>query len=327
MSLNFDGAAGLGGSGDMTTALQTPVALVVFNRPDTTRRVFAAVREARPVKLLLIADGPRLDRPGEAELCDEVRGIVTAVDWPCEVHTNFSGPNLGCHPRVISGYDWVFSLVEEAILLEDDTLPDPTFFRFCQEMLERFRGDSRIAAVTGTNYVQDESSTIRDSYLFCIFGSLWGWATWRERWQEYDRHMEHWADLRETQALSRIFDDARTARWWTEIFDRAKEQGNRAAWDYLWQYTNLFRHRLTIVPNVNLVQNLGFGAQATHTKNENKRLMPAMRQMQFPLRHPAAVIWDRRFDREFQALKYPTPAVRISNKVNRTLASIRGEGS
>ncbi len=119
--------------------LETPVALIVFNRPETTRRVFAAIAAARPARLLLIADGPRTDRPGEVERCDEVRKIVTSVDWPCEVLTNFAEENMGCRRRVVSGLNWVFSQVEEAIILEDDCVPDASFFPFCAEMLERYR--------------------------------------------------------------------------------------------------------------------------------------------------------------------------------------------
>ena len=131
--------------------LQTPVALIVFNRPEPTRRVFAAVAAARPSHLLLIADGPRADRPGEAERCDMVRKIVSAVDWPCKVDTKFAAENMGCRRRVISGLDWVFSLVEDAIILEDDCIPDQTFFPFCSELLDRYREKSQIGFIAGFN--------------------------------------------------------------------------------------------------------------------------------------------------------------------------------
>jgi len=148
-----------------TEVLQTPVALFVFKRPETTRRVFEAISKARPAKLFLIADGPRPGRDGEEEVCSQVRDIVSCVDWQCEVFKNFSEANLGCQERMISGLNWVFSLVEEAIILEDDCLPDSSFFPFCRELLERYRGDSRISYISGTNLVEKYLKTA-DSLLF-----------------------------------------------------------------------------------------------------------------------------------------------------------------
>src|SRR6266496_1346818 len=128
--------------------LETPVTLIVFNQPDVTRRVFSTIAAARPTRLLLIADGARTSRPGEAERCDEVKQIVTAVDWPCQVETNFATENMGPGPRIISGINWVFSLVEEAIFLEHDCLPDPSFFPFCAELLERYRRLPQVGYIT-----------------------------------------------------------------------------------------------------------------------------------------------------------------------------------
>ena len=286
-------------------SLSTPVVFSVFNRPATTSRVFARIRELRPSKLLIVADGPRPDRPGEAELCAEVRRIVTSIDWPCELLTNFSETNLGCHPRIVSGYDWAFSLVEEAILLEDDTLPDPSFFHFCSELLEKYRDDFRIASITGTNYVHRGRPVVPDSYTFSLLGSLWGWATWRSRWESYDRSLENWQVLRARGAVLQILGDRRAARWWTRIFDQCYERGERAAWDYRWTYTNLFQHRFSVVPRINLVENIGFGEAATHTKSVDKRLVAKVGCVDLPCRHPPALIWDRSFDKAFQRKKYP----------------------
>jgi hypothetical protein len=169
-----------------TEALQTPVALFVFNRTGTTSKVFEAIANVRPSRLLLIADGPRPGKAGETEACMSVREIVSRVDWPCEVSRDFADSNLGCQERMISGLNWVFSLVEEAIIFEDDCLPDPSFFRFCQELLERYRGDSRVASISGTNLVSEYSNT-ESSYFFSRLGGNWGWATWRSEWERYDR--------------------------------------------------------------------------------------------------------------------------------------------
>ena len=171
--------------------LKAPVAMIGFNRADRARRVFAAVREARPEKLFLIADGPRADRAGEAERCAEVRRIMTAVDWPCAVETNFAAENMGCRARIVSGLGWVFEQVEEAIILEDDCLPDASFFPYCAELLERYRERPEVAYISGFNPLEREY-TEAASYAFTSVVCMWGWATWRRTWQQYDEHMRGW---------------------------------------------------------------------------------------------------------------------------------------
>lgn len=156
--------------------LTTPVAFIIFNRPDTTEKVFAEIAKAKPPKLLVIGDGPRVSRQGEAEKVAAARSIIQCVDWDCEVQTNFSDVNLGCKRRVSSGIDWVFEQVEEAIILEDDCLPDPTFFRFCEELLARYRHDQRIGMISGDNF-QFGSRRNDDSYYFSKYVHIWGWAT------------------------------------------------------------------------------------------------------------------------------------------------------
>ena len=162
--------------------LRTPVALLIFNRPDTTERVFNAVAKARPSKLLVVADGPRDSRPGEAARCEQTRAIIKRVDWDCEVITNFADRNMGCKLRVSSGIDWIFEQVEEAIILEDDCLPDPSFFRFCDEMLERYRDNERVGMVSGGN-LQFGRHRGTGSYYFSKYTHIWGWASWRRAWK------------------------------------------------------------------------------------------------------------------------------------------------
>ena len=163
-------------------SLSTPVAFIIFNRPDTTEIVFETIRQAKPSKLLVVADGPRTDRSGEVEKCTATRAVIERVDWECEVITNYSDVNLGCKRRVSGGIDWIFSQVEEAIILEDDCLPAPSFFQFCQTMLERYRYDDRISMIGGSNYQQENSRT-SDSYFFTKYAHIWGWATWRRAWK------------------------------------------------------------------------------------------------------------------------------------------------
>jgi hypothetical protein len=295
-----------------------PILFIVFNRPQTTRLVFDRIAGIRPARLLLIADGPRSDRPGEEKLCQEVREIVSAVDWPCDVLTNFAASNLGCCQRIVSGLDWAFSIVEEAVILEDDCFPDKSFFPFCQELLERYRGDSRIAAISGTNLVEKHLTTL-DDYYFSRLGGIWGWATWRSRWQGYDRHLRDWPELRRSEALTELFERPREIAYWTRIFDAMFEGRGPGTWDYQWVYTNLFGHRLTVVARVNLVRNIGFKAGATHTNTANPRFMPKSKAIKFPLKHPVGIIPSRSLDQQFQELYVPPLFQRIAQRIGRLL--------
>ncbi len=178
--------------------LTTPVALVVFNRPDVTRLVVEAVRQAKPPILLVVADGPR--RPDEVARCDEVRAIVLdAVDWECDVRTNFADANLGCRRRVSSGLDWVFDEVPEAIVLEDDCLPVPSFFTYCDALLDRYRDDERVMHIGGMQL--SPTGRCSASYRFSRFTHVWGWATWRRAWQHYDVAMGGWPEFAEARGL------------------------------------------------------------------------------------------------------------------------------
>jgi len=309
-----------------TNALQTPVALFVFRRPETTRRVFESISKVRPTKLLLIADGPRSDREDEAEACRQVREIVTTVDWPCELSTNFAENNLGSQERVISGLDWVFSLVEEAIILEDDCLPDLSFFPFCQELLERYRGDSRVAAISGTNLVGKYLNT-EDSYFFSQLGGNWGWATWRSQWLKYDRHLEDWPKLRKEKMLSEIFDQPKAVAYWSRIFDEMHAQRGPDAWDYQWLFTRFKNSAFTIVPHNNLVANIGFGHGATHTDAADIRFTPPASEIQFPLRHPSSLVPLRSIDARLQNFFTESIVERLWRKLRRIAAKLSKSSS
>lgn len=249
-------------------SLSTPVAFIIFNRPDTTAKVFEAIRQAKPQKLFVIADGPRVDRPNEAEKCAATRAIIDRVDWECEVLTNYSDVNLGSKRRPSSGIDWVFSQVEEAIILEDDCLPAPSFFQFCQSLLEHYRYDDRIAVISGTNYQQEQSRTAC-SYYFSKYPHIWGWATWRRAWKDYDVDLQTWPECKQNNLLRSAFHDTYEQKCWTDIFDKVYAGEFDTCWDYQWLYTCFCQSRLSIEPNRNLVSNIGFGADATHTFGES----------------------------------------------------------
>jgi hypothetical protein len=264
--------------------LTTPVAFIIFNRPDTTERVFAEIAKAKPPKLLVVGDGPRNNRPGEAEKVAATRAIIKRVDWDCEVLTNFSDVNLGCKRRVSSGIDWVFTQVEEAIILEDDCLPDPTFFKFCEELLVKYRHDERISMISGDNF-QFGQKRGEGSYYFSNFHHIWGWASWRRAWACYDRDTKIWPKIRDEKWLNSLGLGTGGNKFWAKNF-QAIFDGKIDTWDYQWVLSSWVQGRLAIIPQVNLISNIGFGHDATHTNSTSIYADMPCEPIQFPLVHP-----------------------------------------
>jgi len=276
--------------------LNVPVALMFFNRPSETRRVLGEIRAAKPRQLFLIADGPRPDRPEDEAKCAATRALVESVDWPCEVFRNYADVNLGAGRRPATGISWVFEHVDRAIILEDDCVPHPSFFPFCEELLEKYAVDRRMMMIAGTNIFPTPTS---HSYHFCYHHSNWGWATWRRAWQCYDAGLSNWPTLRDTRWLHEILGDSRAVEHWTSIFDDAYAAAGAADyWDYQWTFS-LWRHyAFAITPAVNLISNVGFGNTATHTRSVgDSRANRAATAMAFPLTHPPAVVRNRQEDR------------------------------
>ncbi len=282
-------------------SLSTPVAFLIFNRPELTKVVFEAIRQAQPQKLLVVADGPRF--PEEVQKCQKTREIINQVDWECEVLTNFSDINLGCEQRVISGIDWVFAEVEEAIILEDDCLPSQSFFQFCQTLLEHYRHDERVMHISGNQFNSRLNKTDY-SYSFSKYGGTWGWASWRRAWQHFDRDMKSWSEFKTKQMMKSICSSLQEELYWTNIFDRVFNNEITTCWDYQWLYTRWIQNDLSIVPKTNLVSNIGFGADATHTFSSS------------PLaKLPTTDIWD---------IKHPLFMVRDTQADNYTFACYYG---
>jgi len=268
--------------------LKTPVAFIIFNRPDTAEQVFAEIAKARPPKLLVVADGPRSRRPGEADKCAETRAIIDRVDWDCEILTNYSDVNLGCKNRVASGLDWVFEQVPEAILLEDDCLPHPTFFRFCEELLERYRNDERIGMIAGSNF-QFGRKRGDASYYFSRYNHIWGWASWRRAWLHYDRDARGWPAFQNEGFLDAIVRDRSERRYWRHAF-QAVYEGRIDTWDYQWVLSSWRQGMISVMPNVNLISNIGFGPDATHTQGDSIYSRIQTQAVEFPLMHASVVL-------------------------------------
>ncbi|KAF3888368.1 MULTISPECIES: hypothetical protein [Nostocales] len=278
--------------------MKTPVVLIIFKRPHTTQKVFEAIRQAKPYKLFIIADGPRQDRFGEAEKCEATRAIIDRVDWDCEVLKNYSDTNLGCAKRVSSGLDWVFTNVEEAIILEDDCVPHPTFFRFCEELLEKYRDDTRVASISGEN-VQFGRRRTNYSYYFSIFNHCWGWASWRRAWQNYDFSIKLWREIQAGDFLKDILKDRKAERYWSKIFQSVYHNPSGITWDYQWTFACWVQGSLGIISNVNLISNIGFGPDSTHfTSSPKKNPYDNMltQAIEFPLKHPPFIIRDVKAD-------------------------------
>jgi hypothetical protein len=265
--------------------MNTPVLLLIFNRPDLTQRVFERIREAEPQALFIAADGPRKDRPEDIALCQEARSIIDRVDWGCEVKTLFRDENLGCKKAVSSAITWFFEHVEEGIILEDDCVPDPSFFRYCAELLERYRDDERIMAISGDNF-QPPGFDPGASYYFSIYNHCWGWASWRRAWRHYDGEIKQWPSLRGSGWLEGWLGSKPAAEYWRRIFDRV--HANQVdSWAYPWTFSCWSQHGLTILPAVNLVTNIGFDDRATHTVSDQNGLSKRpTKRLRLPLMHP-----------------------------------------
>jgi hypothetical protein len=273
--------------------LSVAVALFLFNRPELTRRVFAQIRRYRPSILLIVGDGPRTHE--EAALCNDARKVADEVDWHCDVRTNFSISNLGCRRRISSGLDWVFGECEEAIVLEDDCLPDETFFPFCAELLERYRTDERVMAISGDNFQLGIRRTPY-SYYYSRNPHCWGWASWRRAWQHYDVDMNLWPELRKTNWLSDLLSNPSMEAFWRGAFD-ATRAGKVDTWDFQWTFACWAQNALAVLPEGNLVSNIGYGSSATHTSSADHPYANLTCQpMSFPLRHPPYVMRNRDAD-------------------------------
>ncbi|MBV8483386.1 MAG: glycosyltransferase family 2 protein [Verrucomicrobia bacterium] len=266
--------------------LTTPVAFIVFNRPDFTQRVFNRIAEVKPQTLLLIADGPRTEE--EAKTCDQVRNIISQVDWDCRVLKNFSDINLGCRHRPASGLDWVFSLVNEAIILEDDCLPSHSFFYYSQALLDYYRDDKRIAMIGGNNF-QFGIKRTEDSYYFSRHPGTWGWATWKRAWQYYDQDMKTWPAFKEADKMRWIFENPAEQQFFEPFFQQCYEN-KLDAWDFIWFYSYLSQNGLCVEPAVNLVSNIGWGPVATHTFDPASRFSNVPPGEIWEIKHPQQVL-------------------------------------
>jgi len=279
--------------------LNTAVLFLVFNRLDTTKQVFDAIKQAKPPRLYIAADGARIDKEGEAEKVTEVRNfIMQNIDWKCNIKTLFRDKNLGCKYAVSGAIDWFFESEEMGIILEDDCLPDQSFFWFCEELLLRYKSDTRISSISGSNpFRYDGIEQSNDSYFFSKYSQIWGWASWRRAWDNYDVEMTVWPKVKRLNGHHVFFESNRETRHFESIFDKCY-QGKIDTWDFQWFFTKSLIMSLTIISNRNLVKNIGEGEDATHTSTlPNEISRHPLFEISFPIIHPENIIVDYRRDR------------------------------
>lgn len=264
--------------------MRSPILFLIFNRPDTTIKVFEAIRQAQPPRLYIAADGPRATKPSDLIMCTETREIISKIDWDCKVKTLFREDNLGCGKAVSGGISWFFENEEEGIIIEDDILPHPDFFLYCDEMLDKYRHIESVKFISGRNALHGNSNSV-DSYFFSAFNYVWGWAAWRRTWEIYDFSLKKKTMSQFCNVLDYYFKDKTVIRYWKTIFKQMK-YSQIDTWDYQLTISLWFDNALSILPNVNLVRNIGFGEGSTHSTcvenvEQNLDSFPIL-----PIKHP-----------------------------------------
>jgi hypothetical protein len=274
----------------------TPILVIFWRRPETVLKLMARLRSLQPQHLFLACDGPRQGNEEERIQVEEAREQVEkSIDWGCRIQKRYSAKNQGCKYGPASAIDWFFSNVEEGIILEDDCLPDPSFFSLCRELLERYRHDTRVFQISGTNLIGD-FPVCQSSYFFSGYSVTWGWASWRRCWRAYDPEMKDWREIHASGTLANAFDSEDELRYWTRIWDRLVESNYPVTWDYQWNYTCFSNGALSIVPCHNLVSNIGFGASATNCFEEGNALANLPTQALTSISHPPLVLRERGYD-------------------------------
>lgn len=305
-------------------ALRLPVLITAFSRYDTTRQVIEAVRLARPPRVYFACDGPRND--AEQAVCERVRSLQAMIDWDCELHTLFHERNLGCKAGMDANISWFFAQEEEGIVLEDDIVPDLTFFRFAQEMLEKYRHDERIWAIIGNNLSAETPVAAPDSYWLNAhgYGAYWGWASWRRSWQQCDISMQRWPEVLRAGTFDDFYLSAAERREATALFSAAHSGELATSWDYQFDFAKMLAGAANIIPEANLCRNIGFGAGGTHTIKENDtRNRSALHQARFPLKHPVPLAVDPARDLAyFNAFIRPTSWQRFKHRLRAMLPPV-----
>ena len=281
----------------MASSFSTPILFLVFNRPDTTQRVFDAIKQVKPGRLFVAADGPRINHTEEAERCEAVRSIIKQVDWDCELKTLFRSENLGCGKAVSSAITWFFEHVEEGIILEDDCLPHPSFFTYCQELLEYYRHNDKVMFIGGSQFL-DACALAEESYYFSAMNHVWGWATWKTTWMKYKFNTKEITRKNFKKNIKYYFPNPSIRRSWLWLFYLMRYRPIDT-WDYQLVFSIWKNEGLAIVPTKNLVSNIGFRNDATHTHSDSTGVANLPTFDIGTLKHPSVVIQNQQIDEAY----------------------------
>ena len=309
--------------------INTAVLFLIFNRIELTKRVLQAISQAQPPRLYIACDGARSHKNGEAETVTALRNYVMShIDWECDVKTLFQEENLGCKYAVSSAITWFFENEEQGMILEDDCLPNQSFFTFCEELLNRYKDDESICQISGTNALNGKIFTDNDYYFSRFNNPVWGWASWRRAWKRYDIEMLRWSDSEGRAWLNKMMDDKYQTRYWANALRNTKS-GLIDTWDYQWTFNCLSENLLVVIPSLNLVSNIGFGPDATHTNSLNSHVSQYANMDVFDfktiLKHPDKVERCVNSDSYIQNTWFTTGTIlqRIVNKMKRFRKSFK----
>jgi glycosyltransferase involved in cell wall biosynthesis len=292
---------------------KTPIVLFVFNRPGCTQQIFSAISDLQPETLFIVADGPRENNITDEALCVETRNIFNQINWPCNVLKFYADKNIGCRNSIPNGLNFVFEHVDECIILEDDCLPQPTFFQFCEELLEKYRNEPQVMTIGG-HRSDGPNEFNSESYFFSKYPSIWGWATWKDRWEKYDLNMTEWSDLRNSSWLNKIFDSDNEIKYWHRMFD--KMQNELDTWDYALVFSCWLNKCISIRPKVNMIENIGFDNDATHTKSiQQAPPFASPSNINFPLVHPKHIRVDEIAEKRIEWVSFSGMDKRILQEV------------
>ncbi|MCK9156865.1 MAG: nucleotide-diphospho-sugar transferase [Paludibacteraceae bacterium] len=304
---------------------EVPVLYIIFNRLDTVKSSFEAIRTAQPKSLYIAADGPRKDREGESDKCEEVRSwVLSHIDWNCDVHTHFQKENLGCGHHPEKAISWLFENEECGVILEDDCVASPSFFDFASEMLKRYKDDDRISIVCGSNFDQEHRfQSPNADYFFSKISYTWGWATWRRSWKHYDFSMNDWNSINQRKLLKWLFSDLEYREYWRFIFDETYMNQPQDLWDYQFFFLCYKRRQMSVVPNVNVISNIGIGEYATHTIEADGKMCLETDNLFFPLKHPVDMVCNSLYDSHLQEVCYGRiPVVSRWKKMKRAIKKL-----
>lgn len=313
------------------TQLNTPILLIGFNRPDTIQRVFEQIARARPKQLFFFVDGPRNEIESE-QVLQVKTSIQKQINWPCELKTNFPEINLGCYLGPPTAISWFFENVEKGIILEDDCIPNKSFFSYCEEVLDTYNTgadsveDNKIMVVSGDNFQYGKKHGDA-SYYFSIYPNIWGWATWRKSWKLYDLKIKDFPKFKAENKIAKYFPDTASQNHWLDIFEKFYDGTRKDTWDYQWLFAVWNNGGLSVVPNKNLVSNIGFDNRATRTKNPDSKISNLKtEELEFPIRHPLIQEANKEADLhtfETLFLRKRSFAWRVGNKIRKWVRIVK----